>query len=98
MAETIGSLADKISIMELKIYHMKEQIERKDADTEHKEESAHKMKILQMQRNDLEIEIKELFEKYASGQARPKIYRQFKMYNDPKYTIKKAGDRVKGSG
>lgn len=88
MAETIGSLADKISIMELKIYHMKEQIEREDADDAHKEESAHKMKILQMQRDDLEIETNELFKKYAAGKARPKIYRQFKMYNDPKYRIK----------
>ena len=89
MAETIGSLVDKISIMQLKTFHMKEQIEREDANDEHKEESAHKMKILQMQVNDLEIELKELFEKYASGEARPKIYRQFKMYNDPKYTIQK---------
>ncbi len=89
MAETIGSLVDKISIMQLKTFHMNEQIEREDADDAHKEESAHKMKILQMQVNDLEIELKELFEKYAKGEARPKIYRQFKMYNDPKYTIKK---------
>jgi Protein of unknown function (DUF4254) len=88
MAETIGSLVDKISIMQLKTFHMKEQIGRDDANDEHKEESTHKMKILQMQVNDLEIELKELFEKYISGQARPKIYRQFKMYNDPKYTIK----------
>lgn len=90
MAETIGSLADKISIMELKIYHMKEQIDRKDADAAHRKESAYKMKILQMQKNDLEIEVKELLEKYACGKARPKIYRQFKMYNDPKYRIQKA--------
>ncbi|MBU2530103.1 MAG: DUF4254 domain-containing protein [Elusimicrobia bacterium] len=89
MAETIGSLVDKISIMELKTYHMQEQIEREDANDEHKEESAHKMKILLMQINDLEIELKELFRKYAAGEVRPKIYRQFKMYNDPKYTIKK---------
>jgi hypothetical protein len=32
VAETVGSLADKLSIVELKIYHMQEQADRADAD------------------------------------------------------------------
>ncbi|MBI4655449.1 MAG: DUF4254 domain-containing protein [Elusimicrobia bacterium] len=87
MAETLGSLTDKISILTLKIYHMAEQTRRKDVDKTHVEESLRKIKILQMQKSDLEAEIDELLEKYGAGLAKLKIYRQFKMYNDPKYRI-----------
>lgn len=88
MAETVGSLADKISIIELKIYHMREQSERKDITEEFRTQCLGRLEIMQMQRNDLGEELSELIRGIASGRVVPKVYRQFKMYNDPKYRAK----------
>ncbi|MFA5779810.1 MAG: DUF4254 domain-containing protein [Elusimicrobiota bacterium] len=88
MAETVGSLADKISIIQLKIYHMSEQLVRKDADGYHKKIVLDKIKVLKIQKKDLETELSELFKNLAEGKIKLKIYRQFKMYNDTKYRIK----------
>ena len=85
MAETVGSLADKISIVELKIYHMREQVEREDASAEFRERCEDRLRILHMQRADLAEELSELLSDIAAGRVVPKVYRQFKMYNDPAY-------------
>ncbi|MEW5951712.1 MAG: DUF4254 domain-containing protein [Elusimicrobiota bacterium] len=88
MAETIGSIADKISIVELKIYHMAEQLERTDVNEDHKIKAKQKLEILKIQSSDLAEELDELIKKVSSGETKLKIYRQFKMYNDPIYRIK----------
>ena len=87
MAETIGSLVDKISIVELKIYHMREQVGRADASEAHRARCAERLAVLRLQRDDLSAELTELWARVRSGTYRPKIYRQFKMYNDPQYRI-----------
>jgi len=89
VAETIGSLADKIIISELKIYHTIEQLERKDVGPEHKELCQRRLTVLRRQRDDLREELSTLFEDVVSGKTKLKIYRQFKMYNDPRFLIKK---------
>ena len=89
MAETLGTLADKIAIFELKRFHMVEQLERHDASSEHKESCREKLSILTEQRDDLAAELSGLYRDIASGRKKIKLYRQFKMYNDPKYKIKK---------
>lgn len=88
MAETVGWLADKICIVELKIYHMREQIERTDIDDEFRSRCSQRLAILQEQRDDLSAELTTLLEDVAAGRVRPKLYRQFKMYNDPAYKKK----------
>ena len=88
MAETVGSLADKISIIQLKIYHFGEQLSRCDADNFHKKMVLKKIGVLKMQKKDLETELSELFKNLAEGKIKLKIYHQFKMYNDPKYRLK----------
>jgi hypothetical protein len=85
MAETIGSLVDKISIVELKILHMGKQLQRADASNEHRAACSQKLAILKEQRDDLVRELSELSEAVLSGKKRLKVYRQFKMYNDPAY-------------
>lgn len=85
MAETVGWLADKISIMELKIYHMREQSERRDATPEFRARCAERVAVLELQRDDLADELTTLLGDLASGRVIPKVYRQFKMYNDPAY-------------
>ena len=85
MAETVGSLVDKISIMELKIYHMREQAERGDVSDDFRLQSQDRLAILQLQRDDLAEELRVLLHDIAAGRVVPKVYRQFKMYNDPRY-------------
>ena len=85
MAETVGWLADKISIMELKIYHMLEQADRQDAAPEFRARCRERVAVLRTQKDDLAAEMTELLDGIASGRVVPKVYRQFKMYNDPAY-------------
>ena len=85
MAETVGSLVDKISISNLKIFHMDEQIRRNDVDQKHIVECQQRLRVLTLQRNDLVGELNELLRNIRLGKVRPRIYRQQKMYNNPKY-------------
>lgn len=88
MAETIGWLADKISIIELKIYHMREQAERTDKGDDFRAQCNAKLEVMYEQRDDLAAELTQLAKDIASGRVVPKVYRQFKMYNDPQYRAK----------
>jgi hypothetical protein len=85
MAETVGSLVDKITIIELKIYHMQEQAEREDATEEFRVRCTQRLGVMREQRDDLAAEVARLVTDMASGRVVPKVYRQFKMYNDPQY-------------
>jgi hypothetical protein len=85
MAETVGSLADKLSITELKIYHMAEQAARTDASDDFRARCNDRLAVLNRQRDDLADELTQLLGDIASGRVVPKVYRQFKMYNDPQY-------------
>ena len=82
-SETPAWLLDRMSILLLKIYHMKEQAERKDVSAQHAGKCRDKLAILQEQRNDMQSAYDELTEDIASGIRRFKVYRQMKMYNDP---------------
>lgn len=85
MAETVGSLVDKLSIVELKIYHMQEQADRQDAAAEFRARCTDRLAVLRLQRDDLAAELSQLYRDIAAGRVVPKVYRQFKMYNDPQY-------------
>ena len=86
MAETLGSIADKISIIELKIFHMREQAARDDVAQDFRERCEGKVAVMAEQRDDLANELTQLAKDMAAGRVAPKVYRQFKMYNDPQYT------------
>ena len=73
---------DRLSILALKIYHMKEEVERKDASQEHKSKCNNKLQILLEQHKDLSTAIEKLISDIASGIVYMKVYRQMKMYND----------------
>lgn len=83
--ETVGSLIDKLSINELKIYHMKEQLQRDDVDETFIRNCMDKLAILNVQRNDLSEELQNLMDDVLTGKRKFKVYRQLKMYNDKKY-------------
>ncbi|HRG76405.1 MAG TPA: DUF4254 domain-containing protein, partial [Leptospiraceae bacterium] len=81
-SETPAWLIDRMSILELKIYHMQEQTERKDADESHINQCKAKLAILLEQRKDLSTCLTELLEDLQEGKKFMKVYRQMKMYND----------------
>ena len=74
---------DRLSILALKIYHMREQAEREDAPAEHREKCKAKLNVLLEQQVDLSTAIDQLLEDIAAGRKYMKVYRQMKMYNDP---------------
>lgn len=85
MAETVGSLVDKITIIELKIYHMREQSNRDDATPDFRAQCGARLEVMREQRDDLASEVTRLVADMAGGRVIAKVYRQFKMYNDPQY-------------
>ena len=74
---------DRLSILALKIYHMKEQVERPEATSEHKAKCQAKLNVLLEQQVDLSTAIDQLLEDIEAGRKYMKVYRQMKMYNDP---------------
>ncbi len=82
-SETPGSIIDRLTILSLKIYHMREQTERRDVGDEHIKSCKKKLRILYLQRNDLSKSLKILVEEILKGEKKHKIYYQFKMYNNP---------------
>jgi len=81
--ESLGMSVDRLSILSLKIFHMREQTERTDVDEAHRASCRDKLTVLQEQRADLARAVLELLDDYRTGVKRPKVYFQFKMYNDP---------------
>ncbi len=73
---------DRLSILALKIYHMKEQAERKDASADHIAKCEAKLTVLLEQQKDLSSAIDQLLDDIKSGSKYMKVYRQMKMYND----------------
>ena len=74
---------DRLSILALKIYHMREQVERKDAESAHIAKCQQKLDVLLEQQKDLSLAIDQLLEDIEAGRKYMKVYRQMKMYNDP---------------
>lgn len=73
---------DRLSILAVKIYHMRAESEREDAGDMHREKCADKLAILLEQRSDLTQAIDTLLDDIAAGRKYMKVYRQMKMYND----------------
>ncbi|HET6361859.1 MAG TPA: DUF4254 domain-containing protein [Gemmatimonadota bacterium] len=82
-SETPGAIVDRLSILALKIYHMREESERLDADAGHRAVCAERLVILERQRDDLAGCLRALLDELLTGLATFRTYRQFKMYNDP---------------
>lgn len=74
---------DRLSILALKIYHMREQAERTDAAADHRAKCRAKLDILLEQQVDLGTAINQLLEDIEAGRKYMKVYMQMKMYNDP---------------
>lgn len=74
---------DRLSILALKIYHMQQEVDRKNTSADHNEQASKKLQVLLTQRKDLSTAIEELLEDIETGKKYMKVYKQMKMYNDP---------------
>ena len=73
---------DRLSILELKIFHMQIEAKRKEASEDHRKNCQQKLNILLIQREDLSLAIDQLINDISNGRKYMKVYRQMKMYND----------------
>ena len=81
--ETPAWAIDRLSILELKIYHMQKETERTDTDAEQLASVRNKLSVLLMQKVDLSTALDQLLDEIEAGEKYMKIYKQMKMYNDP---------------
>jgi hypothetical protein len=82
-SETAGSMIDRLSIMALKVHAMRVQTQRTDVSAAQREASGARLARLEEQRRDLASCLDALLADCVAGRACFKVYRQFKMYNDP---------------
>lgn len=81
--ESPAWVVDRLSILALKIFHMREQAQRDDAPEELRSKSFQRLSVLLEQQKDLSHAFDQLMDDYASGNKVMKAYRQMKLYNDP---------------
>lgn len=74
---------DRLSILALKIFHMKIEAERTDTAQDQQERCRQKLAVLMEQKKDLSEAIDMLLDDMAAGRKFMKVYKQMKMYNDP---------------
>ena len=73
---------DRLSILALKIYHMREESERRSASKTHIAKCKYKLSVLLEHKRDLSLAIDQLLDDIAEGKKYMKVYKQMKMYND----------------
>jgi hypothetical protein len=84
-SETAGAMIDRLSILALKTHAMQAQTRRDDVDHSHRQLSQARLLRLNQQRTDLAACLDQLLIDTLAGTAWFKVYRQFKMYNDPAF-------------
>jgi hypothetical protein len=82
-SETPGMMIDRLSILALKEFHMREETLRADASETHRATCSEKLARIIRQRTDLTQCVGDLLADVAAGTRTFAVYYQFKMYNDP---------------
>lgn len=93
-SETPGAIVDRLSILAMKIFHMDLQTRRPDVDEAHRAESCRRHAVLLQQRQDLATALQALLDDLAAGRKQMKLFRQYKMYNDPAMNPLLGGKRI----
>ncbi|MCL1850142.1 MAG: DUF4254 domain-containing protein [Bacteroidetes bacterium] len=81
--ETPAWAFDRLSILELKIFHLEQELKRANVSEEHLQKCQEKLNVLLQQEIDLSVAIEQLLNDIAAGRKKMKVYKQMKMYNDP---------------
>ena len=82
-SENPGSIYDRLTILAIRCYNLKKEINRKDADISHIERCSKMLEGVQERSADLLKCLKELMDDIYSGRKKIKSYKQHKLYNDP---------------
>ncbi len=82
-SENPGSLYDRLTILALRAYNLKKEINRKDIDIAHIERCSKMLEQVLEISEDLLKCLKELMDDIYSGRKKIKSYKQHKLYNDP---------------
>ena len=82
-SETPGMIIDRLSILTLKEYHMKEEAQRESAHDSQRDRCMRKLGIIRRQHGDLFEALALLMTDVLKGKRGFRVYSQFKMYNDP---------------
>ncbi len=82
--ETPGSAIDRLSIMALRMFHYREQLNRPGIDANHRETVTLRIATCEQQHTDLATSLQQLMDDLFAGRKCHKTYRQLKMYNDSK--------------
>ncbi|WP_226063341.1 DUF4254 domain-containing protein [Kaistella polysaccharea] len=80
--ETPAWAIDRLSILALKVYHMRLEAQRESASEEHRNTCRAKLDVLLEQQKDLTQAIEYLLFDIENGKIKMKVYKQMKMYND----------------
>jgi hypothetical protein len=83
-SETPGSVIDRLSILSLRVYHLDEQLQSPDTDKPLGDQLREKLEVCHVQHQDLSRSLTELLADVFAGRKLLKVYRQFKLYNDPR--------------
>jgi hypothetical protein len=82
-SESPGLMLDRLSILSLKVFHTRDEIDRQGAPAGHRERNLQRLEILLEQRDDLAASLDRLWQQILERRRSFKLYRQLKMYNDP---------------
>lgn len=94
-SETAGAMIDRLSILALKRLHMMRAAQADDATPALRDACMAKVARLELQTADLGRCLDTLLARAAEGSAFWRVYRQFKMYNDPELNPALRSHRVK---
>lgn len=80
--ETLGSAIDRLSILALRLFHHREELDREDASLTHRQRVQQRLTICQCQRRELITSAQTLATDLMAGRIRHLLVRHLKMYND----------------
>ncbi len=83
--ETAGSAIDRLSVLALRIYHLERAGDDDLLDSQTRTEAAARLAICHEQQADLTEALESLWQEVTAGCRRFKLYRQLKLYNDPRF-------------
>ena len=78
--ETIGQLVDKLTVVNIKLYHQEDIAQEPGADDHQVAEAKRKISVLNLQRNNLIQEIDEFLADVVSGKRPAVVFYQLKDY------------------
>jgi hypothetical protein len=84
-SETPGSIIDRMSILTLRLFHLRQQRMEQDLKASLRETIDGRVRVATQQHDDLAQCLRQLCDDLLAGRKRHRVYRQLKMYNDPRF-------------